>query len=154
MESLAFILETKPKAIHTTIPDASVLDAVDEMCRAKVGALLVVRAEQPIGILSERDVLTRVVLRRRDPADTLVAEVMTRDVVCVDVSQSPEQAMAIMTERRCRHLPVVRGSSLVGMISIGDLVRWVSRAQEAQIRMLDEYVGGAYPPPASSLTPH
>ena len=144
METLLYILEQKGKAVHRTTPEETVLDAVDAMCRAKVGALLVMKGDKPIGIVSERDVLTRLVLARRNPAETKVADVMTSGVVCIPSTASPEQAMAIMTERHCRHLPVVRGGAVEGIISIGDLVRWASRHQEYEIRLLSEYLGG-YP---------
>ena len=112
------------------------------MCRARVGALLVMEGAKPVGIVSERDVLTRLVLARRSPAETTVGEIMTRGVVCIASSASPEQAMAIMTERHCRHLPVVRGGAVEGIISIGDMARWASRNQDYEIRLLSEYLGG------------
>lgn len=145
MPTLQAVLETKSKAIHATTPSATVMEAVDEMCRARVGALLVRAGEKPVGMLSERDLLTRVVLARRDPATTRVADVMTNDVVCIDCDVSPEHAMAVMTERRCRHLPVVLDGRVIGIVSIGDLVRWMSRNQEYEIKMLDEYLAGKYP---------
>lgn len=88
--------------------------------------------------------MTRVILARRDPATTPVAGVMTCAVVCVEPSTPARQAMAVMTERRCRHLPVVQDGRVVGMISIGDLVHWASREQEAEIKRLTEYVQGVY----------
>jgi CBS domain-containing protein len=145
MQTLRTVLETKPNVIHETTPTATVVDAVDQMCRAHVGALLVCEGEKPIGILSERDLLTRVILARRDPATTRVGDIMTREVVCIEPDVAPEEAMAVMTERRCRHLPVVQGGRVAGIVSIGDLVRWASRNQEYEIRMLDEYVAGRYP---------
>lgn len=145
MHTLRTVLETKPNVIHETTAIATVVDATDQMCRAHVGALLVREDERPIGILSERDLLTRVLLARLDPATTRVGDVMTRDVVSIAPDAPPEEAMAVMTERRCRHLPVVQGGRVVGIVSIGDLVRWVSRNQEYEIRMLDEYVSGRYP---------
>lgn len=144
-QTLRSVLETKPKTIYATTPATTIIEAVDEMCRARVGALLVRDGDAPVGILSERDLLTRVILTRRDPASARVSEVMTRDVVCVGPEVSPEEAMAIMTERRCRHLPVVLDGRVIGIVSIGDLVRWVSRNREYEIRMLDEYLAGKYP---------
>lgn len=145
MHTLRAVLETKSKTIYATTPVTTVLEAVDEMCRARVGALLVRDGETPVGILSERDLLTRIVLARRDPATTRVADIMTSDVVCIGCDESPEHAMAVMTERRCRHLPVVFDGRVIGIVSIGDLVRWASRNQEYEIRMLDEYLAGKYP---------
>jgi CBS domain-containing protein len=145
MHTLRSVLESKPKTIHATSPAATVIEAVDTMCSARVGALLVREGDVPVGILSERDILTRIVLARKDPATTRVHEIMTRDLVCISVDVAPEEAMAVMTERRCRHLPVVLDGRVIGLVSIGDLVRWASRNQEYEIRMLDEYMSGKYP---------
>ena len=142
--SLREILESKGRQIHSIRPDATILDAVDEMCRVHVGALLV-GPDRPLGIVSERDVMCRVILKRLDPATTPVSSVMTKDIVYVDLDGSAEEAMAIMTERRCRHLPVVTNAKVVGVVSIGDLARWASRDQQYEIRMLHDYVGGVYP---------
>jgi CBS domain-containing protein len=145
MVTVAEILETKGRAVHTTRPDATVVSAVDDMCRLHIGALLVTEGKSPVGIVSERDIMARLVLKRRDPATTRVDEIMTREVVCTNLETSPEEAMAIMTQRRCRHLPVMLEGNVVGVLSIGDLVRWVSRHQEYEIRMLEDYVSGRYP---------
>ena len=145
METLRPIVETKGTTIHSASPGETVLAAVDEMCRHHVGALLVMDDGAAIGILSERDMLTRVLLQRRDPATTKVADVMTSELVCVELDTSPNEAMRIMTERRCRHLPVVCDGKVIGLISIGDLVRWTSRNQEYEIRLLHEFVEGRYP---------
>jgi len=145
METLHRILETKGTSVHKTRPTEKVVAAVDEMCRLHVGALVVMNDDTPVGIVSERDLMQRVILERRDPQTTTAGEVMTRDVVCVGIDASPGEAMRIMTEKRCRHLPVVLDGKIVGIISIGDLVRWASRNQEYEIQMLHEYVSGRYP---------
>jgi CBS domain-containing protein len=146
MSELRNILDRKGTDVYAIRPGASVLDAVDELCRHHIGALLVEEKGAPLGILSERDILMRVILRRRDPAATLVRDVMTKDVICVDLDSSPEEAMRIMTEQRCRHLPAVEEGRIAGMISIGDLVRWVSANQEFEVRILQEYLlEGKYP---------
>jgi len=144
MATLRTILEEKDPTIHTVDPDTSILEAVGKMCQVRVGALLVERFGKPVGILSERDIMTRFLLERRDPVDTRVEEVMTPDVLCIDPDRSPEEAMSLMTERRVRHLPVMEGRSVIGIVSIGDLVRWASRNQEFEIRTLREYVTGVY----------
>ena len=96
--------------------------------------------------MTERDIMTRLVLERRDPAKTRVRHIMTPQVVSVRTDVEPEQAMSIMTARRCRHLPVVGDDGrVVGMLSIGDLVRWASQHHEMEIRELSEYVCGKYP---------
>jgi CBS domain-containing protein len=144
MGALRTILEEKDQTIHAVGPETSVLEAVGKMCQSRVGALLVEQLGTPIGILSERDIMTRLVLEQRDPAMTTVGEIMTPEVLCIDPDRSPEEAMSLMTARRVRHLPVVEGRSVVGIISIGDLVRWASRNQDYEIRTLREYVSGVY----------
>jgi CBS domain-containing protein len=144
MESVGDILEEKGHEVHAITPQATVFEAVEIMCAHRVGALLVATSNATYGIISERDVMTRVILERRDPAGTRVHEVMTHAVACVRPSTGAREAMAVMTERRCRHLPVVADGGIVGMVSIGDLVRAASREQEFQIRMLTEYVHGGY----------
>ena len=145
MDTIAHILKEKGTTIHRASGDVTVLAAVEMMSGKRIGALMVCEEGQPIGIFSERDLMTRVILAGRDPATTRVEEVMSRDVVFVEPSTSAEEAMAVMTERRCRHLPVVSGGSVVGLISIGDLVRWESRDQAFHIRMLTDYIQGKYP---------
>jgi CBS domain-containing protein len=145
MNTVQNVLEAKGREVHATTRTTIVLDAVDEMCRLHIGALLVVDQGAPVGIVSERDLLTRVLLKRLDPARTPVAEVMTTDVACIDLECSVEGAMSVMTERRCRHLPVMVDGKMAGLVSIGDLVRWVSRDHVYEIGMLHEYVGGKYP---------
>jgi CBS domain-containing protein len=144
MDTIGRILEEKGREVHAVAPDATVLAAVDQMCAHRIGALLVATADETLGIISERDILTRVILERREPAATRVERVMTRSVACVHIDDRVETAMAVMTDRRCRHLPVVSGARIVGMISIGDLVRWASRENEIEIRLLTEYVQGGY----------
>jgi CBS domain-containing protein len=146
MSALRTILDGKPdQTVHYVGPDATVHEAVSTMCKKRIGALLVEENGAPIGIISERDIMQRLVLERRDPASTRVADIMTRDVLCIDPDHEPEQVMAIMTERRVRHIPVVEGRTVVGLVSIGDLVRWVSRNQDFEIRALRDYVCGVYP---------
>ena len=145
MSAVRTILEAKGSTVHYVGPEVTVLEAVGQMCRNHIGALLVEERDEAIGIISERDVMARLVLEKRDPASTRVAEIMTRDVLCIAPDQEPEQAMALMTERRVRHLPVVEGRAVIGMLSIGDLVRWMSRNQDFEIRSLYAYVNGVYP---------
>ena len=140
MESVGDILGEKGCTVYTTRSAATVLEAVQLMAAKRIGALLVSVDERPVGILSERDIMVRVILERRDPATTAVGDVMTREVVCIEPTTRGEEAMAIMTERRCRHLPVMRGGRVEGMISIGDLVRCAAREYEFEIRMLTDYV--------------
>ena len=145
MITVSEVLKAKGHQVHSTQPDTTILHAVDAMCRAHVGALLVVERSMPVGIISERDVMTRVILARCDPAKTKVGDVMTTDIVCIGVDCSIEEAMAVMTERRCRHLPAVVDGRVVGIISIGDLVRMASKSHEYEIQLLHEYLAGRYP---------
>jgi CBS domain-containing protein len=148
MEPLEIILEEKAdsgRTLEVTTPDATVLSAVETMCRAHVGALLVMRDSVLVGIFSERDLMTRVVLARLDPAVVPVGDVMTRDVITIAPDATPEHAMALVTHHRVRHLPVVDAACVVGLVSIGDLVRWTIRDREHSIEQLQEYVTGRYP---------
>lgn len=146
MQTVEDILDDKGRVVHSTTPDATVLEAVDAMCERHIGALLVRGADGPLGIVSERDVLRRVVIERRDPAATRVEAIMTREVVCIGPHARIHEVMALMTERRIRHVPVVEHAAIVGLVSLGDLVRSVSREQEVELGMLTDYVRGTYPP--------
>lgn len=145
MDSVREVLGDKSATVYFTRPTATVFEAVEEMNRRRVGALLVLDGEKPVGIFSERDAMTRVLLAKKEPGKTLVREVMTRDVVCVGSGTDALEAMAIMTNRRCRHLPVVDDGRVVGLLSIGDLVRWTSRNHEFEIQLLRDYITGKYP---------
>jgi CBS domain-containing protein len=139
------LLEEKGRAVHTVAPETPVVDAVNAMDTHRVGALLVVEHGEPIGIFTERDVLRRVVAPGLSPASTPVGDVMTREVIAVNATTSVEEAMAIVTERRCRHLPIMENDRMTGMISIGDLTRWVTRGQVFELQQLINYVTDKYP---------
>jgi CBS domain-containing protein len=139
-EPLDRLLDQKTETLETVTPSTSVLDAVARMNFRHIGSLLVMEGERLVGIFTERDVLTRVVPRNLDPAKTPVSDVMTREVITVAPSTSVQQAMMIVTETRRRHLPVVQGGKVLGLVSIGDLTRWVVRDQQYTIDGLFEYV--------------
>jgi len=139
-DTLAVILDEKGNTVHSVAPTASVLDAVRKMNDARIGALLVLEDERPVGIFTERDVLTRVVDQKRDPGDTPIADVMSTEVVAVKPNTTVDEAMAVITERRCRHLPVIEDGRLRGMVSIGDLTRWVTRKQRYEIQDLVNFI--------------
>lgn len=144
---LSVILEAKERsALFSVSPDATVLEAVQLMNREGIGSVLVCGVDGAMGIFTERDVLVRVVAAGRDPATTLVGETMTRPFVAVRISTTIEEAMRIITTKRCRHLPV-RGDDdrIVGVVSIGDLTKWIVRDQENQIGGLFDYISGRYP---------
>jgi CBS domain-containing protein len=146
METLEGILASKRSTtVYVVTPEATVLEAVDRMCAAHVGALLVVRGESLVGVFSERDLMMRVVLDQRDPATTAIGEVMTPGVISISLGTSPHEAMSIMTAGRVRHLPVTDGLRLAGIVSIGDLVRWAVADRDRLIEELEEYVAGRYP---------
>ncbi|MDQ8208699.1 CBS domain-containing protein [Coraliomargarita sp. SDUM461003] len=119
--------------------------AVAEMNRQRIGSLLVKREGQVCGIFTERDVLTRVVSAGRDPSVTLVRDVMTEDFQSIRLETSVEDAMHIMTDRRVRHLPVFDDNVLLGMVSIGDVTRWLLKVNEMEAENLRRYIFSEYP---------
>jgi CBS domain-containing protein len=142
---IANLLADKGRQVYTTRKSATVQDAVHDMNRKRVGALIVIDDQRPVGIFTERDVLRRVVDEDRDPALTHVVEVMTPDPTTAPPDLSVEEAMGIMTARRFRHLPVVEEGALVGIVSIGDLMRWVTIHQAEHIDRMAEYITGVEP---------
>lgn len=142
MATIAKILEDKGRNVITIGADATVFDAVKAMVEANVGAILVSGdgANQIRGIFTERDYLRRVAVEGRSSRKTLVSELMSSPVIYVEPSTTVEEAMALMTARRIRHAPVVADDKLVGMISIGDLVRMQSAEQSYKIQYLTEYI--------------
>ncbi|MGE3077040.1 MAG: CBS domain-containing protein [Dehalococcoidia bacterium] len=137
------VLAEKGRQVYTVERGATVAEAVREMNEKGVGALLVIDGRKPVGIFTERDVLRRVVDADQDPALIRVAEVMTRQLVTITPETRLEEAMSVMTELRHRHLPVLDGGDVVGMVSIGDLMRWITLNQEQYIRQMQEYITGA-----------
>jgi CBS domain-containing protein len=144
-DTLQGILARKGAAVHYVIPDTPVVDAVRKMNEERIGAVLVCENGEMVGIFTERDVLCRIVDEGRDPKATKVIDVMTSEVVSVRPETPVEDAMAIISERRFRHLPVVSDDGLMGMVSSGDLTKWVSRNQEGHIRHLEDFITGKYP---------
>jgi CBS domain-containing protein len=144
-DTLRILLKSKGRTVHTVSPEATVLDAVRKMNHERIGALLVMKDDELVGIFTERDVLIRVVDQARDPAATRVAEVMTGNPVVVTAAATINEAMAIVSEKRCRHLPVVDEGKLLGLVSAGDLTHWVTRGHEYHIQDLVNYITGKYP---------
>jgi CBS domain-containing protein len=142
-DPIANVLEAKGDEVVTVSPETTVLRAVQVMNDRRIGALLVVDHDRPIGIFTERDVLVRVVVAGLDPWATPVGEVMTRNPVVVRSDVTVAQAMMVITEKRCRHLPVIDGARLRGLISIGDLTGWVVRHQQRTIDDLHDYMNRA-----------
>jgi CBS domain-containing protein len=142
---LSTILEDKGRQIHAVHPDATVIEAVWVMNRNRAGAVLVMDLSQLLGVFSERDILTRVIEAGKDPSTTAVKEVMTSEIVSVQSARTVGEAMAVMTETRCRHLPVFDDDGLLGLVSIGDLTRWLIRDKAFLIDQLYNYVTDQYP---------
>ena len=138
------LLLEKGRQVYTVRKGATVCEAVREMNEKGVGALLVVCETRPVGIFTERDVLRRIVDVDRDPAITLVVEVMTPNPATIPPSMRVEEAMNMMTDSRFRHLPVIQTGQVVGMVSIGDVMRWVTMHQQAHIEHMTDYIPGAY----------
>ncbi len=152
MRPIENILNTKGNKLYVAAPEDTVVAAVAAMCVARIGSLLVMEGNVLSGIFCERDLMTRVVLARLDPDLTTVGDVMTRDVVCIEPDVSVRDAMRVMTARRVRHLPVADDGRIIGMVSIGDLVRWTTEDNTHQIEDgnhliadLHDYVAGRYP---------
>jgi len=143
--SVALILKEKTSSVHCVDEDAKVDEAVAEMNRLRIGSLLVKSGTAIVGIFTERDVLVRVLAVGRDSKVTIVKDVMTRDYKSIGVETSVEDAMQLMTEKRVRHLPVFNGSELAGMVSIGDVTRWLLKVNEMEAENLRKYVFSEYP---------
>ena len=144
-DTLSAVLAHKGATVYSVAPDVTVLDAVRKMNEERVGALLVCVSNEMVGIFTERDVLMRVVDSGRDPTATKVVDVMTSEVVTVRSNTGIQEAMAVISERRFRHLPVIDDGKLLGVVSSGDLTRWVSRNQEGHIQDLTNFITGKYP---------
>jgi CBS domain-containing protein len=140
MATVSEILGEKSADVIRIEGTATVFDAVKAMVAANVGAILVTNGEEIEGIFTERDYLRRIATEGRRSRDTLVKEVMSSPVICFTPETTVDEGMALMTDRRIRHAPVVAEGALVGMISIGDLVKFISKRQSFQIQYLTDYI--------------
>jgi CBS domain-containing protein len=141
MSTVKDILKVKGNNVHSIPPSATVLDALKAMAAKGCGAILVMEGDQVLGIFSERDYARRVVLKGKTEG-TNITEVMTEDIFYVGLNQTAEECMAQMTDKRIRHLPVVENEKVLGVISIGDLVKSVISQQKDLIRSLENYIMG------------
>jgi len=136
------ILDYKGSAVWTVAPDATVFEAIQLMSDKNVGALLVIEHDKLIGIISERDYTRKVALKGKSSKELKVREIIPDRVLSVTPHHTIEECMRLMTEQRVRHLPVLEGERITGVVSIGDLVNWVISAQSATIRQLETYITG------------
>jgi CBS domain-containing protein len=137
------VLQEKGWSAWSISPDATVYDALKLMAEKDVGALLVLEGAKLIGILSERDYARKIILKGKHSKDVLVREIMTEEVIYVTPERTIEECMALMTAKRVRHLPVLEGDRLIGIISIGDAVKAVISEKEFMIRQLEQYITGS-----------
>ncbi|MBB1472775.1 MULTISPECIES: CBS domain-containing protein [unclassified Luteimonas] len=141
MRTVRHLLESKAPEVHAIGPDAPVIDAIRLMSEKGIGALLVLgNGGRLVGILSERDYARKVVLAGRSSKDTPVRDIMTADVVTVGLGDDASACMRMVTERRIRHLPVVDGDAVLGVVSIGDLVKAVIEEQQEELQQLQRYI--------------
>ena len=145
MGRIAEILAKQKQKVQTIEPEATVFDAIEKMVEQNIGSILVADGDEILGIFTERDYLRRIVLKNRTSKSTAVREVMTSKLVCVDPGRSVEDCLAIVTQERIRHLPVLEQGRLVGIVSIGDLVKFLSKQRAIEIRYLTDYIAGKYP---------
>ena len=142
MTTVKQMLDTKGYDVWTIEPDQTVFEAISLMVEKGIGALVVVKDEHVVGIVSERDYMRNVILRGRSSRDTPVADIMSTHVIGTNLQRSAEECMAIISEKRIRHLPVMDDGKLIGIISIGDLVKSIIDHQQFMIEQLENYITG------------
>jgi len=144
MNTIGQLLESKGKDIWTIAPNATVFEGLRIMAKRNVGALLVIDKDNLVGIFSERDYARKVILEGKSSKDTAVGELMTKDVYYIDPKNTLQESMAVMTVRHIRHMPVLDKDRLVGMVTLGDVVKQIIAEQEFTIRELEKYISGSY----------
>ena len=142
MISIRQLLERKGSEVWSTSPDSTVYEALQLLAEKDVGARLVLQDGELVGVISERDYARKVILHGKTSMKTPVKEIMTEDVITVGTGSTVEEVMALMTDKRIRHLPVVEGERIVGVVSIGDLVKAIIADQEFTIGQLENYISG------------
>ena len=140
MTTLKMLLKGKGHDVWSVHPDDTVLDAIKMLAEKDIGALIVIKDDKPVGIFTERDYARNVYLKGKSSLDTAVRDVMVGPVICVKPDQTVDECMALMTAKRFRHLPVMDGDELVGMVSIGDLVKSVIAEQQFTIEQMEQYI--------------
>ena len=142
MRNVRHLLESKGSEVYSVAPEAPVVEAIRLMAQRGIGALVVMDGERLAGVVSERDYARKVVLQGRSSSSTLVQEIMTPDVVQVGLDDTVDHCMKLVTDRRLRHLPVVDGRRVIGVVSIGDLVKAVIEDQQEELDQLQRYIAG------------
>lgn len=142
MKKIKELLREKGGSVWSIGPDASVYDAIAMMAERNIGALLVMEEDRLVGVMSERDYARKVILAGRASRDTKVGDVMTSRVIFADPTETVEECMALMTDKHIRHLPVMEDGELLGLVSIGDLVKEVIAEQKFMIKQLEHYISG------------
>jgi len=145
MARVADILADKGGKVQTIDKSRTVFEAIRKMVDANVGSLVVMDGDAISGIITERDYLRRIALQGRTSRETLVADAMTERLIVVDMNREVEDCISIMTSQRIRHLPVIDGNRLAGLVSIGDLMKFLSEKREAEIKYLTDYISNKYP---------
>lgn len=140
MKTVRELVEGKEQRLLSVAPDDSVYAALKKMAQHDIGALVVVSGDKLVGVFSERDYARRVILEGKSSRDTQVSEIMTRQIICVSPERTADQCMAVMTQKRVRHLPVIENKQVVAVISIGDVVREMISDQQHTIEQLEQYI--------------
>ena len=142
MKLIKHLLDRKGRHIVSVVPDTTVLEAITLMADKSIGSLLIMENDELLGIVTERDYARKVIIKGRSSKTTLVSEIMTTGVFTSSSSETVNSCMALMTEKRIRHLPVVEDNQVVGMVSIGDLVEAIISDQKEEIEQLGQYISG------------
>ena len=143
--SVGLVLKRKGGEIWSVTPHQTVYESIEKMADKAVGALLVMSAGKLVGIISERDYARKIILKGKSSKTTLVREVMTSPVIFVTPDKPVDECMSIMTTNRIRHLPIIQNEGVLGVVSIGDIVKWIVSEQEETIEHLQNYIGATYP---------
>jgi CBS domain-containing protein len=144
-DSVELILKQKGSQVHSISADATVYEALEKLADKDIGALVVMNGTELVGVFSERDYVRKVILKGRSSREMQVHEIMSNPAVTVDRKTTVDECMYLMTAKRFRHLPVVEAGTVVGVVSIGDLVNWIITVQDLTIHQLEDYITGKYP---------